>query len=65
MFQPTGKPIIGTTEEALAVLPKANRVDAQVGSTLLSHFYMCRSRGYGVGNTPPHTHTHFEKSKKY
>ena len=54
MFQPTGKPIIGTTVEALAVLPKANRVDAQVGRTLFSHFYMCRNRGgSGRGFDPP------------
>ena len=35
--------------EALAVLPKANRVDAQVGSTLFCHFYMCGSRVGGRG----------------
>lgn len=30
LLQPPPKPIMGSTIEALAVLPKANRVDAQV-----------------------------------
>ena len=53
MFQPTGKPIIGTTVEALAVLPKANRVDAQVGSTLLHVQILTEGGGGGTGGPDP------------
>jgi len=42
-FQPPPKPIMGSTIEPLAVLPKANRVDAQVSIHWINNALSCSS----------------------